>query len=323
MRKRRGKYIDYDYESVYDRQITDLSEEIIANLLKEGKIRSIYATKEIRAGDMLEVDVYPEFTRKEKNEIKVIDQIKKEKQKEAQMKLNEKNSQKRCERLINENFDNHDIWGTLTYSKGLEPKDMKEAQKNMINYIKRLNYYRKKNGLSSLRYVYTTECSDKGRWHHHIVMDGDMPMDLVEGKWVLGKRNQIRRLEKDENGLTGMAHYISKQQKKQTGKYKKVWKASRNLKKPHVRKNHYKFKKRDVIQMTSGVISVEEKMAAWYAEDGYHLINFEIKTNDKNGGIYITARLNRPPVKGRKREKEHKKRKDSNQSVRTRKKDKK
>ncbi len=51
-------------------------------------------------------------------------------------------------------------------------------------------------------------------------------------------RNQVRRLQKDENGLSGMANYITKQkhpdkkgkEPKPVGKYQKAWKASKGLK---------------------------------------------------------------------------------------------
>ena len=296
----KSRYIEYDYESVYDKYIKDLPEEKIIRMLRDGKIRSLYATKEIRAGDLLDVEIYPEFTRKQKKDREIIDQVKKEKQKAAQEKLNAKNSEKRCERLINENFDTGDIWETLTYGKGQEPKDLKEAKKNIKNYIERLNYYRKKEGLPLLRYVCTAECGEKGRWHHHIVMDGDMPMDLVESKWKHGRRNQVRHLEKDENGLSGMGHYISKQKKNRSdgSKYQKVWTASKNLRKPQIRKNHYKFRKKDVNQMVEGKVDVADKMAKWYAADGYRLLRYEIRYNEMNGRFYISARLNRPPRGG-------------------------
>ena len=38
-------------------------------ILKEGKVKSIYATKEIRSGDQLEVEIYPEFTKGQKDQI--------------------------------------------------------------------------------------------------------------------------------------------------------------------------------------------------------------------------------------------------------------
>ena len=64
---------------------------------------------------------------------------------------------KYCGRLIIENFTNDDIWMTLTYAEGNEPACWDEAVKNMTNYIRRINYRRKKLGLPKAKYIYVTE----------------------------------------------------------------------------------------------------------------------------------------------------------------------
>lgn len=210
-KRRKSAYIEYNYEAAYQKKLHNLEEVNAEKMLKEGKVKSLYATKEIRAGGQLEVEIYPEFSRSQKDLIP--DEAKKKKQRQAQRDLNDKNSQKECIRTIEENFTDQDIWGTLTYTDDTMPDTEEEADRNMVNYIKRLNYRRKKMNLPNLRYVYTTECSDRGRWHHHIVLDGDMGMDTVERTWKLGRRNQIRRLQRDENGLIGMAMYITKKKR--------------------------------------------------------------------------------------------------------------
>lgn len=214
MRKKRRKavYVPYDYEAAYMNSLDKMEEANEERILKEGKVKSIYATKEIRSGDQLEVEIYPEFTKGQKDQIP--DEGKRKRQRQAQKNLNDKNSKKMCERVIGENFTDRDIWATFTYTDDNMPASMEVATKNMQNYIRRLNYQRKKQGLSNARYVYVTECSEKGRWHHHIVMDGDVDMDTVEAVWNLGKRNEIRRLQRDENGLVGMARYITKEKSK-------------------------------------------------------------------------------------------------------------
>lgn len=317
-RKRKAAFIEYDYEAAYEKQLHDLEESNAERMLKEGKVRSLYATKEIRAGDQMDVEIYPEFRRQERSLIP--DEGRRKKQRQAQRNLNEKNSRKQCERLINENFTDRDIWATFTYTDENMPSSMKEAQKDMTNYIKRINYRRRKLKLKNARYIYVTECSEKGRWHHHIVMDGDIDMDTVEAAWNKGKRNEVRRLQKDENGLSGMAMYITKQ-KKQKGaagsKYQKAWKASKGLKKPDVRKNHYKFKQKDVDEIVTGKAAVEDKLSKWYAGDGYTMTSCEIRYNVFNGRFYIAARMHRPPERGknegqkkRKSQKEGKKKMD-------------
>ena len=293
-RRRKAAYIDYDYEAAYMKSLHDLEEANAERMLKEGRVRSVYATKEIKAGDRLEVEIYPEFKKGERSLI--LDEYKKARQRKAQRNLNEKNSRKLCERTIEANFGNEDIWATLTYTDENMPGGLKEAQRDMQNYIRRLNTRRKKKGLKNAKYVYVTECSKKGRWHHHIVLDGSLGMDEVEQAWKKGRRNQVRRLHKDENGLSGMAAYITKQKHpegEETGKYQKAWKASKGLKKPEIKKNHYKFRQKDIDEIVTGKAEIEDKLKKWYKADGYEMTSYEIKYNRMNGRFYISARMYR------------------------------
>lgn len=180
-----------------------------------------------------------------------------------------------CERLILENFDNRDIWATFTYTE--EPETLEEAVRNMQNFIKRLNYKRKKMGLKNARYVYTTECGSKGRFHHHIVMDGDLDMDTVEATWNKGKRNHLRRLQKDENGLVGAARYITKE-KERKSKYQKTWNASTGLRKPKEKVNHYKTKQYHVNRIVKGNLKICDHLTKWYG-DMYEFAEAEVKYN--------------------------------------------
>lgn len=277
MRKKRRKavYVPYDYEAAYKNSLDKMEEANEERILKEGKVKSIYATKEIRSGDQLEVEIYPEFTKGQKDQIP--DEGKRKRQRQAQKNLNDKNSKKMCERVISENFTDRDIWATFTYTDDNMPASMEVATKNMQNYIRRLNYQRKKQGLSNARYVYVTECSEKGRWHHHIVMDGDVDMDTVEAVWNLGKRNEIRRLQRDENGLVGMARYITKEKSKK-GKYQKTWCASKGLRKPKEKVNHYKTKQKDVDRIVKGDLNVCDHLMKWYG-DKYDFAEAEVKYN--------------------------------------------
>ena len=46
-----------------------MEEESEKRLLKEGKTKNIYATKEIRSGDQLEIEIYPEFARRQESQM--------------------------------------------------------------------------------------------------------------------------------------------------------------------------------------------------------------------------------------------------------------
>ena len=131
MRKKRRKavYVPYDYEAAYKNSLDKMEEANEERILKEGKVKSIYATKEIRSGDQLEVEIYPEFTKGQKDQIP--DEGKRKRQRQAQKNLNDKNSKKMCERVIGENFTDRDIWATFTYTDDNMPASMEVATKNM------------------------------------------------------------------------------------------------------------------------------------------------------------------------------------------------
>lgn len=178
-KKKRGMtFIPYDYEAAFNKSINDLHEYFVEQMLKN-RFKCVYALKEIRAGEQFEVEIYPEF--KKMDDVPVEGRIKRDNS-EAQKNLNDKNARKYVERLLNENFGDSDIWVTLTYGAGKEPQDMNEAVKNMQNYIRRVNYQRKKRELPPAKYIYITEWSPDAeiRWHHHLVMDGLLDMDTVE-----------------------------------------------------------------------------------------------------------------------------------------------
>lgn len=287
-RKSKQSFVQYDYEAAYDKALKDLEEDQVKQILQGNRKATVYATKEVRSGNELEVEIYPEFTKQQKDQIPT--EAQRKRQRQAQRNLNEKNSRKQCERIINENFNDGDIWATLTYTDDDMPETVEEAQKNMQKYIRRLNYQRKKQGLKNARYVYVTEGIEGGRFHHHIVMDGDMDMDTVEKLWTKGRRNQVRRLKKDDDGLTGMAKYITKEKKK---KSQKKWTSSKGLRKPTEDVNHYKFRNSDVKEMVADPDQIENKMLKWYADKGYTFRSAEVKYNEVNGRFYVYARLHR------------------------------
>lgn len=105
-----------------------------------------------------------------------------------------------------------------------------------------------------------------------------------------------------------MANYITKQkhpekkgkEPKPVEKYQKAWKASKGLKKPEVKKNHYKFKQKDVDEIVTGRCDLEDKLKKWYAADGYKLTSYEVRYNNMNGRFYIYARMYKQPQEGEK-----------------------
>ncbi|MGL5753424.1 MAG: rolling circle replication-associated protein [Paraclostridium sp.] len=280
-KRNKTKYVEYDYESLYDKQIEKMDEALEREMLKL-KNKCVYATKEISAGVMKEIEIYPEFSRAE-----LKGNGAKKRNKEAQSNLNDKNARKHLVRLINTNFENGDMWITLTYSDEHLPNNMDEALRNIKNFMRRINYRRNKEGLDKAKYIYITEYVEgkKGiRCHHHIVMDGALSMDTVESTWKYGRRNNLRKLSMDECGLTGVANYLAKDPKGN-----KRWCSSTNLKQPKIKKNHYKFKKKKVQDLVKHRDSIKSEMEKTYP--GYIFIDTEIRFNEYNSMFYIYTRM--------------------------------
>lgn len=297
-RKKGMTFIPYDYEAAYNKSLEDMNEFFVERMFKHGK-KVVYALKEIRAGDQFEVEIYPQF--KKMDEVPPEGRSIKKDNDKAQRNLNDKNARKYVERLINENFTDRDLWLTFTYDNEHLPPDgdIDAAIKNVQKFIRRVNYQRKKRGLPNARYVYVTAYNptEEIRWHHHIVMDGDMDMDVVEGCWKQSSRNEVRRLQKDENGLTGMAKYIVEE--KNRVKSEKRWNSSQGLRDPDIKVVHSKrptakaggYKKIGtyVETMRKGHEQVREQMMRWYPD--FDFTDAGIYYNDFNSMFYIRARM--------------------------------
>ena len=60
------KYISYSYDDTFTDPLTVANESLIEKLLASGTIKSVYATKTVKAGSQFEIEIYPEFTKKER-----------------------------------------------------------------------------------------------------------------------------------------------------------------------------------------------------------------------------------------------------------------
>ncbi|MBR4026788.1 MAG: hypothetical protein IKJ01_04435, partial [Lachnospiraceae bacterium] len=183
--------------------------------------------------------------------------------------------------------------------------DIDASIKNVQNYIRRVNYQRKKKGLPNAKYVYVTEYNPYAevRWHHHIVMDGMLDMETVESCWKQASRNEIRKLQMDENGLSGMANYIVKE--KHRIKSEKRWNSSKNLLKPGIRVVHSKrpaaggsYKKVGsfVDRMVRNQNTIPDILKSWYPN--FDFTDAEVYYNNFNYMFYIHAKM-RKRIRGK------------------------
>ncbi len=187
-KKLRKRYIESDYERLHTRLVEEGSCETELDSIVDVRTGCIYDTKTITSGPIREIEIFPLYLKKDMPE-----EYRKKQTKEAQKKLDNKNSIKRFIRKLNTNFSKDDYLLTLNYFDGLRPKDHNEAKKHMRNFIQALNRkYEKaqkeagvpKSKIKKIKYMYVTEYSDekKIKCHHHFIMNAVIYICLVKIK---------------------------------------------------------------------------------------------------------------------------------------------
>lgn len=299
-------YSSEQYSSLYESSFleTETLEERLRSIRSSEVYR--YRVKTIRAGRILESEIFPIWnTRGEAARAR-----KEFESRKAQKQLNQKNTQKKVTRLANHNFTEKDLWATFSYDDAHLPSSPEEAQRDMVNYLRRLKYKREKAGLPPLRYIYVTEFKTKAdengekiRVHHHLILSGDMDRDEIERAWANGGRRQTRRLQPDDCGLTGLAKYISKAPKGQ-----RRWGHSLNLKMPIPTVADHKITKRQAEKLAVNPAAAQAFFEKAYK--GYAFDRVEVRYSEFVAGAYLYGQLHRtapPPGKKQKSKKKEQK----------------
>ena len=241
--------------------------------------------KTYKAGPVLEAEVFPYW-----NSPKQAERARRHRPTSAaQSKINRINNRKKIARYINANFSEADYWGTFSYDDEHLPSDIEKAAGDIAKYIKRLRYHYKKRGLK-FEYLYVTEHKrdEKGsiRAHHHIILSGGVSRDLIEKLWNLGGRRQVRRLQPDKMGFTGLANYFSKGVK---GEMK--WNHSHGLKLPEPVISDTKFKRRQIERILRDFESSKAMFESAYP--GYELNSLEVRYSEAVAGVYAYAAMSK------------------------------
>lgn len=290
-------YDNYDYEEAYQKQIDTLEEWELERLMQTGKVNCLYRTTTIKSrneksgAEMLESMVYPSFPNRED----VPKTAKKRETGQAQKNLNDKNARRYLIRLANINFSKGDIWATFGWDDDNMPEDEERAEKDIKNFIARINYRRRKAGLENAKYIYIPAIDGYARPHFHILISGDgMDRDELEDLWTKCERKNTRRVKPDDDFLiTGIATYIT-----QNPNGTKRWRSSKNLKKPDAPTRSYrKFSRKKVNGMVKDFEELKAQMEKAYP--GFKFLDAEVKYNDKVAAFYIYARMIKKRDKGK------------------------
>lgn len=114
-----------------------------------------------------------------------------------------------------------------------------------------------------------------------------MDMETVESCWKQSSRNEVRRLQTDENGLSGMANYIVEEKNRVPSE--KRWNSSQGLRDPRIKVVHSKrpaaggsYKK--IGSFVDGMVkdrdSIPEILKKWYPDMDF--TNANVYYNDFN-----------------------------------------
>ena len=297
-----------DFEEQWKEQQAKLEEWEYERLLKEGKVESLYRTstikcKNIKSGkEIAEVMIYPSFY----NRADMPHTKKKRETKPSQKNLNDKNARRYFTQTANLNFgsDPEALHVTATYSGKYLPDTVEQAEQEATNFLRRVQYRRKKEGLPPLKYMivtaYTTKRNSETpvRIHHHIIMNGGLDRDVVEDLWRKRRRKGQKkgdkigfcnadRLQADENGIAALCTYLVKQ-----GCGKKRWNSSHNLERPYSRTNDGKYNRRQIEKWAKEHPPREfweKKYPGWTLTDDDYGVQYEY--NDFTGwAVYLKLR---------------------------------
>lgn len=232
-------------------------------------------------GEYMDADIYPVFQKPGARRKRCRPTS------EIQTKLNQRNAEKKLTRLVHNNFTENDIALHLTYRNGEEPENEADALRVLGNFIKRLKRRYKKAG-KELKYISCTEYGKKtGRVHHHLIINGGYDRDEIEKLWGRGYANS-KRLQFEEDGVTGLARYIAKDKH-----FFKRWNQSRNLDIPEAAQYDGQLNMDDIAEIKE---AIDSKSAYQYFEERYpdfELVEAVYTQNNINRGIYIHFEMRR------------------------------
>lgn len=162
---------------------------------------------------------------------------------EQMQAINERNAETKLRRLINTNYVPGDLHITLTYTKENRPAP-EEAKTELEKFIRKIRTAYRKNE-DELKYILVTEYKNKSI-HHHLIVNMIKPVPVKEFDRLWNK-GRIKFTYFDDTGQYGdLAHYLIKETRKTfrevNSPSRKRWNASKNLKKPDIKKEIIKAK---------------------------------------------------------------------------------
>lgn len=224
-----------------------------------------------------------------------------------QKKMNNKRARRYFEALVEANFKGgRDLVLHLTFRQENYPASGAEARKKVKGFIRNVNAKRKRRGLDNARYVIVFETSKTGRYHVHIIMDGQLDRDIVEVTWKHGYCNADRLRADARDGLAAIIRYLSKGSNNDDmdepdadgrDKWGKRWIPSQNLTRPWVSEGKSSITSKRFHQLAKLPEDSELLTSAIERDNkGYRLQSVEKSYNEQTGRWYIFCRMRKKNI---------------------------
>ena len=206
----------------------------------------------------------------------------------VQKNLNYRNAQKWFRLSAVANFNEGDYTGEFTFAPENRPGSIEECEKEITNFIKRINRARKKKDLPKMKYMGVIEGKNTDKLHFHLLLDNLLNRDEIDDLWTKGRGKNKKSIGftniekiKTQYGIDGVivkANYLTKEFKLENQKWKRKWFASRNLKKPVVeRAQNWKYTDSKIARLLES-----EQLESQLEKDnpGWELIEFPRKNSE-------------------------------------------
>lgn len=154
----------------------------------------------------------------------------------AQKYINSRAQRSQLEFLLAANIHPGDWFVTLTYDEAHLPKNWDFANKAVQAFCRKL---RESRAPKKTIYFYNIErahfdedSEQSHRWHHHMILPGDVDGGALESLWGRGHVHRQRIRLDPEHTYESLATYLLKESNEFPGK--RGWRSSRGLAKPEV-----------------------------------------------------------------------------------------
>ena len=202
-------------------------------------------------------------------------------------RVNQKNRENETNRVICTNFTENDLFLTLTYE--IACASQKQASRDFLNFIKRLNRLRKRHGLPAVRWLKAIEGGSGKRIHIHAILTGGLSSQDIGATWGKGFI-YCEPLTFDNDGCKCLAAYFCKGSSEERGSTPRSksrrWTCSRNCERPKPKVNDSKYSRRRVKEIAARA-RTDDRRALDTLYEGYECANARSFFTDEFGFDYI------------------------------------